>query len=105
MAVNTESLESELIDSVCARIRDRTSAKEAGLAEAFTRQYYHWVPPDDLADRYADDLYGAALAHWHLALDRVPGRAKVRVYNPEADEDGWTSPHTVVEVVSDDMPF
>ncbi len=105
MAVKTESLESELIDSVCARIRDRTSAEEAAQAEAFTRQYYHWVPPDDLADRDPDGLYGAALAHWRLDLDREPGEAKVRVYNPDPDEDGWTSPHTVVEVVSDDMPF
>jgi glutamate dehydrogenase len=105
MAVKTGSLESELIDSVCARIRDRTSAEEAAQAEAFTRQYYHWVPPDDLADRDPDDLYGAALAHWRLARDREPGEAKVRVYNPDPDEDGWTSPHTVVEVVSDDIPF
>jgi glutamate dehydrogenase len=105
MAVKTESLETELIDSVCARIRKKGSAEQAAQTEAFTRQYYHWVPPDDLADRNADDLYGAALAHWRLALDRAPGEAKVRVYNPDPERDGWSSPHTVVEVVSDDMPF
>ncbi len=105
MAVKTESLEAELVDSVCARIRDRFSGGEAAQAEAFTRQYYHWVPPEDLADRSPDDLYGAALSHWRLARDRAPGEAKIRVYNPDPDRDGWSSPHTVVEVVSDDMPF
>jgi glutamate dehydrogenase len=105
MAVKTESLEAELVDSVCARIRDHVSGDEAAQAEAFARQYYHWVPPEDLADRSPDDLYGAALAHWQLALERKPGEAKIRVYNPDPDRDGLGSPHTAVEVVSDDMPF
>ena len=51
MAVKTESLEAELVDSVCARIRDRVSGDEAAQAEAFARRYYHWVPSEDLADR------------------------------------------------------
>jgi glutamate dehydrogenase len=105
MALKTESLEAELVDSVCDRIRERVSGEEAAQAVAFTRQYYHWVPPEDLADRTPDDLYGAALAHLRLALDRAPGEAKVRVYNPDPDSDGWSSPHTIVEVVSEDMPF
>jgi glutamate dehydrogenase len=29
----------------------------------------------------------------------------VRVYNPDRERDGWHSPHTVIEIVSDDMPF
>ena len=35
---------------------------------------------------------------------RRPGEARVRVYNPGAG-DGWSSPHTIVEIVDDDMPF
>ncbi len=100
-----KGLESELIDTVCEHIRDRAPAERADQCEAFTRQYYHWVPPEDLADRSPEDLYGAATAHWRLALDRGPGEAKVNVYNPDPERDGWSSPHTVVDVVSDDMPF
>ena len=29
----------------------------------------------------------------------------VRVYNPQVEQHGWQSTHTVVEVVTDDMPF
>lgn len=29
----------------------------------------------------------------------------MRVYNPDPEVDGWSSPHTVIDVVSDDMPF
>jgi glutamate dehydrogenase len=104
MAVKAE-LEAELIDSVCARVRERLPEEQAPPCEAFVRQYYHWVPPEDLADRSALDLYGAAVAHWNLAAQRDAGVAKVRVYNPDFEQHGWQSAHTVIEVVIDDMPF
>jgi glutamate dehydrogenase len=105
MALKTE-LESELIDSVCAQARDRLSnAEDAERFEAFVRQYYHWVSPEDLAGRSTDELYCVAAAHWQLAQERKPGTAKVRVYNPDPDEDGYGASRTVVEIVSDDMPF
>src|SRR5581483_2882363 len=37
--------------------------------------------------------------------ERKPGQVKVHVYNPEFEHHGWQSPQTVVEIVSDDMPF
>jgi glutamate dehydrogenase len=105
MAVKGADLESELIDTVCERIRERLPTEQQQPCEAFVRQYYQWVPAEDLADRNPLDLYGAAVAHWNLAQQRAPGEAKVRVYNPEFEQNGWQSPHTVIEIVSDDMPF
>ena len=69
------------------------------------REYYRWVPPEDLVGRDALDLYGAALAHWKFLEQRAPGEAKVRVYNPSFEQHGWQSTHTVVEMATDDMPF
>jgi glutamate dehydrogenase len=105
MAVKVGDLESELIDAVCERVRDQLSDREAGLVETFVRQYYHWVPRPDLAGRGKGNLYGAAMAHWKLARKRAPGQTNIRVYDPEPEQDGWSSPHTVIDVVSDDMPF
>jgi glutamate dehydrogenase len=105
MAVKAGDLESHLLDTVCEQVREELPDKEAAAAEAFVRQYYHWVPADDLAGRRTADLYGAAMAHWELARRRTPGEANVRVYNPDPERDGWSSPHTVLEIVSDDMPF
>ena len=44
---------------------------------------------------------------WVTGLSRDSGarRAKVRVYNPQFDNRGWQSTHTVIEIVTDDMPF
>ncbi len=105
MAVKGAELESGLIDTVCERVRERLPSDQATPCEAFVRQYYQWVPAEDLADRNPLDLYGAAVAHWNLAQQRAPGEAKVRVYNPVFEQHGWQSPHTVIEIVSDDMPF
>ena len=105
MALRAVHLESELVDSVCARVRDRLPDKQAPACEAFVRQYYHWIPPEDLAERSQLDLYGAAVAHWNLAQHRPPGTANIHVYNPEFEQHGWQSHHTVLEIVTDDMPF
>ena len=45
------------------------------------------------------------MSHLTLALDRTPGTPAVRVYSPDFEEHGFGSPHTVVDIVTDDMPF
>ncbi|HXD65652.1 MAG TPA: NAD-glutamate dehydrogenase [Solirubrobacteraceae bacterium] len=105
MEVKAGDLEQDLIESLGQTV-DRQLAQESPESyREFVRQYYHWVPAKDLADRDQADLCGAVIAHWRTARHRDAGEAKVRVYNPERERDGWTSPYTVVEIVSDDMPF
>jgi glutamate dehydrogenase len=71
----------------------------------YVRQYYRNTALDDLKDRDITDLAGAAVAHLGLALTREPGSPRIRVLNPAPQADGWNSPHTIVQVVTDDMPF
>lgn len=73
--------------------------------EQFLRTYYRHVATEDLLARAPEDLLGAAMAHRELAQDRPVGTAKVEVFNPEVEEQGWASGHTVVQIVTDDMPF
>ena len=105
MVVKAERLGSELIDAIFERAREKLSSDDAAQFESFLRQYYRWVPPEDIARRSEEELYGAALAHWKLARRRRAGETNLRVLNPSHDEDGWQSPRTVVQIVSDDMPF
>ena len=100
-----QDAESALIESVCERVRERVAPEEVAEAEAFVRSYYRRAPAADLAGREPVDLYGAALAHWTFGRDRQQGEPRVRVYNPTFEQHGWQSPHTAIEIVSDDMPF
>ncbi|MBP0460991.1 NAD-glutamate dehydrogenase [Streptomyces montanisoli] len=72
---------------------------------AYLQRYYLHTAPEDLADRDPVDVFGAAISHYRLAENRPQGTANVRVHTPTVEENGWTSPHSVVEVVTDDMPF
>ncbi|MFF4219744.1 MULTISPECIES: NAD-glutamate dehydrogenase [Streptomyces] len=82
---------------------------EAGLdpetLTAYLQRYYLHTAPEDLAGRDPVDVYGAAVSHYRLAETRPQGTANVRVHTPTVEENGWTCSHSVVEVVTDDMPF
>jgi len=100
-----EQAKTEVLERIVATIHDRLPSDQADQVESFTRQLYRQVDPEDLLEREVPDLYGAALAQWGFARQRPPGTAKVRVYSPRFEEHGWRSVHTVVEIVTDDMPF
>ncbi|WP_329526548.1 NAD-glutamate dehydrogenase [Streptomyces sp. NBC_01462] len=72
---------------------------------AFLQRYYLHTAPEDLTDRDPVDVFGAAFSHYRLAENRPQGTASVRVHTPTVEENGWTCSHSVVEVVTDDMPF
>jgi glutamate dehydrogenase len=105
MAVRPARSDVELIESTCERVRERLPEAQAAAAASFVRHFYRWVPAEDLSDRSETDVYGAAVAEWNLALHRRPGEAKLHVYNPELEQSGWSSTHSVLQIVSDDMPF
>ncbi|HSF97879.1 MAG TPA: hypothetical protein VLA55_04225, partial [Ornithinibacter sp.] len=77
---------------------------DGGGAE-FIGRYFRHVPLDELTSRTPDIYAGAAAGHLKLARDRHPGVANVRVYNPTTEVDGWSNARTVIQVVTDDMPF
>ena len=87
----------------------RAAALGAGGADGPTGAqldwYYRHVADEDVLTRRPQDLLGALVSHRRLAQHRPPGTAAVRVLTPAPDRDGWTSSHTVVEIVTDDMPF
>jgi len=105
MVMKAEQQKCKLIDRVAKRVRERMPAAAAELAERFVRQFYAHVPPDDIINEGADDLYGAAMSLWSHAQVRAAGTSKIRVYNPRLDKHGWKSTHSIVEIVNDDMPF
>ncbi len=72
---------------------------------AFLRGYFANVEPEDLSTHDPRELAVAAFSHLRFALTRRRGRASVRVFNPTLREHGYTSPHTIVEMVGEDMPF
>ncbi|HEY5720095.1 MAG TPA: NAD-glutamate dehydrogenase, partial [Gammaproteobacteria bacterium] len=105
MHANTAITKTEILDAIVARIGERLPEGQAALVGAFTRHYYRGTDIRDLQQHDLADLYGAVLAHYNLAARRAAGSTKLHVYNPQLEQHGWQSTHTVIEVVCDDSPF
>lgn len=84
---------------------ERGKSPDQDTVLRYLQRYYLHTAPEDLTDRDPVDVFGAALSHFRLAENRPQGTANVRVHTPTVEENGWTCSHSVVEVVTDDMPF
>src|SRR5271169_6745872 len=100
-----EAKKAKAVRKAVALAKEVLDPADYATAERVIGAYYEHVPPADVIGRSPRDLSGAALSLWHFAERRRPGQAKIRVYNPEIAADGWSSAHTIVEIVNDDMPF
>ena len=100
-----DARKSELLEQVHALIDARIKPEQREAAHVFALHYYRNAAPEDICEREAEDLYGAAMSMWGFGMERTPGKPKIRAYNPRFENHGWHSPHTVIEIVNDDMPF
>ena len=105
MKTALEKRKDDLIARVAQMLHSRLPQPSAKAAARFAKQYYARVAAEDIANQAIEDLYGAVLSHWHLAHRRTPGEALIHIYNPVYEQHGWRSPHTVIELVCDDMAF
>ncbi len=105
MPQENEDKVAHLLDELANFARGRLPAAMFSVVEPFLLHYYDQADAEDLLRREVADLYGAVMAHWQTAQKFTPGSARIRVYNPNLEEHGWHSDHTVVEIVNDDMPF
>lgn len=94
-----------IIQKVDAHVQKHFEGEQAEALIRFINQYYRMVSEEDLREQKISDLYGAALSHLRFASQRAAGEIKVRVFNPEFEQNGWQSNHTIIEIATDDMPF
>ncbi len=98
----------QLIDDAAALAEHRRAGVGPDVDETrrLLELFYRHVAPEDLLDRSAVDAYGAALSQYRLASNRPQGTAAVHVFTPTIDSNEWAADgHSVVEIVTDDMPF
>ncbi|KRF48436.1 NAD-glutamate dehydrogenase [Terrabacter sp. Soil811] len=87
------------------RGRGRSGGTASRELEEFLLAYYRLVATEDLLARPARELATIATEHRAFAQDRPVGTFNVRAFNPTADDEGWSTGHSVVQIVVDDMPF
>lgn len=94
-----------LVAKVVAYAIKQLQGPQAELFTKFINLYYQNISYEDMRERSISDLYGAVYSHWELMHHRKEGETKMRVFNPNEQEHGWQSTHTIIQIVTDDMPF
>ncbi|MFC7545786.1 NAD-glutamate dehydrogenase [Plantactinospora sp. GCM10030261] len=69
-------------------------------AATLVDRFWRFAPDEELIGITPEEMLAAAKEHRDLAQQRVPGELKLRIHEPAADQQ-----HTVIEIVTDDMPF
>ncbi len=103
------------IESLGAQAVNRDTLLEAIISVApparrdelgrFARIFLRRVPEEDLAGREVGDWSGM-LADWLSFLrTRRAESVKLRIFEPSREAEGWSSDHSIVQILNDDMPF
>ncbi len=97
---------SDTDDSLCSELREIATRQK--LAASIAEHLEHYFADADVAgfgEVSPENLHGAAMQHHRLGRARAAGQTLIACYTPDFDQHGWHSPHTVVDIVTDDMPF
>lgn len=105
MSSREDSTAARAIGKIVAAAKKKSTKSKVGLTERYIRHYCNNIPPAEIAGRDSDVMATIALAQLQSNDTRHPGEASVRLFNPTLKTHGWSSERSVVEVVTDDMPF
>src|SRR3954469_12830311 len=75
-------------------------AGEDHATASLVGRFWRFAPDEELVGFTAQEMYDAAVAHRELASTRLPGELKLAITAPSGSQC-----HTVLQIVTDDMPF
>ncbi|MBV7314617.1 NAD-glutamate dehydrogenase [Shewanella sp. NIFS-20-20] len=100
-----DAMPSVLLENVVSLIHSKVPHTQAKQVEQLAICLYSNMSKDDLHMRNDSDLYGAVMSLWNALNKTACGDTHIRVFNPSQAKHGWQSAHSVIEVISPDMPF
>ena len=113
MDAKNKGQRADLIQSLNKIASKRLNKSQAQQFDNFTANAMHFYPDADYLARPPEDIfwnlwglyYFSAEAANTAPADEGVSRAKVRVFNPDPESDGWSSGHTTIYINQRDMPF
>jgi glutamate dehydrogenase len=105
MSHDSEKQKSSLTRQIISALKKQLTGKQASMAVRYVEQCFRRVPVEDLVTHAPQTLAAMVIGQLEFLKKRMPGETLVRVFNPQMDVDGWESPHTIIEMANDDMPF
>lgn len=105
--LNTENMgiKAEALQSLSEELQKKFNEQVAQSLDLFIHHYYAAVPEADFEEKDLDDLYYSSFSCWKFIRSKDNDQPKLRVFNPDLEQHGWQSSHTIVEILCEDMPF
>jgi glutamate dehydrogenase len=94
-----------LLEPIFAAIRKLAGKTRQEDAAAFAHAFYQRMGEDELPLHTPEGWAALANDFLEFARNRKPGTPSIRLFNPSMAQHGWDTPHTVMQIVNDDMPF
>lgn len=105
MSVESSGEFKKIINQLQTYIIKHAPESDANFLLELSERYFASSGIEDLRERSIETLYHIFFAHWKFIQKRKPEEAKVKVFNPDSEQSGWNSTHTVIQVSHDDIPF
>lgn len=94
-----------LVEKLKALANKSLAGEELVSWGQFAEQFLDRFLINEWADRRLEDIFGAVNSGWQMLKAFDSAMPEVRLFNPSEQEHGWRSPHTVLQVQQQDMPF
>jgi glutamate dehydrogenase len=105
MAFIMASSREEFLSILQIRLLKLVQPDEKDAITKFSDQFFGIVPLEELLARHDTDLLGCTLSFWRFFQSYDGQGEKLRVFNPDIQQHGWQSTHSVVEILHCDSPF
>ncbi len=80
-------------------------AAEAESIQQFAQYFFQVSTSEELEQQSPEQLLGPLLSSWEFVQHYDRSAPKVRLFNPDLEQHGWHSSHTVIQLLFPDMPF
>lgn len=104
-SVSHVSVHDVSLEPIMDAIREALPQARHDEALAFAEAFYVRMSAEEFEVRRPAAWAALARDFLEFARTRPVATPLLRVFNPTPEDNGWSSAHTVVQVVNDDMPF
>ena len=95
----------QFLSQVQYLVNQRLQGQVPQTFSRFVELFFHQYPINELEGRDWQDVFGCVYGFWQFLQQHNNRAPKIKVFNPNLEEDAWLTSHTVVVVLQRDMPF
>ena len=93
------------IKKILSAVNKKFKKQTHNLFRDFAKSYLESFTSLDIDAFGAEAIVGVVEQHWVFAEELKAKKSSVNVYNPTIKIHGWNGARTIIQIVTDDMPF